>query len=71
MLKNYFLLSIRNILKQRGYAIVNTMGLAIGLAAAIFAPVMNITGSSLALWWRNKPVPEETSFDTEEVVHHV
>ena len=36
MLKNYFLLSIRNILKQRGYAIVNTMGLAIGLAAAIF-----------------------------------
>jgi len=36
MLKNYFLLSVRNILKQRGYAIVNTLGLAIGLAAAIF-----------------------------------
>jgi len=24
----------------------------VGLAPAIFAPVMNITGSSLALWWR-------------------
>ncbi|HEY0740471.1 MAG TPA: bile acid:sodium symporter family protein [Chryseosolibacter sp.] len=42
----------------------------VGLAAAIFAPVMNITGSSLALWWRNKPLPEENSYDTEEVVKH-
>jgi BASS family bile acid:Na+ symporter len=24
----------------------------VGLAAAVFAPIMNITGSSLALWWR-------------------
>lgn len=31
----------------------------VGLAAAIFAPVMNITGSSLALWWRSKGVPED------------
>lgn len=36
MLINYLLLAIRNILKQRGYAVVNTLGLAIGLAAAIF-----------------------------------
>lgn len=36
MLTNYILLAVRNILKQRGYAIVNTLGLAIGLAAAIF-----------------------------------
>jgi putative ABC transport system permease protein len=36
MLTNYLLLAIRNIFKQRGYAIVNTLGLAIGLAAAIF-----------------------------------
>lgn len=36
MLSNYFLLAVRNILKQRGYAVVNTLGLAIGLAAAIF-----------------------------------
>lgn len=43
----------------------------VGLAAAIFAPVMNITGSSLALWWRNKPLPEENSYDTPEVVNHV
>lgn len=36
MLFNYFLLALRNIKKQRGYAIINTLGLAIGLAAAIF-----------------------------------
>lgn len=28
----------------------------VGLAPAIFAPVMNITGSSLALWWRARPL---------------
>jgi bile acid:Na+ symporter, BASS family len=36
----------------------------VGLASAVFAPIMNITGSSLALWWRsqtleNPPVAEE------------
>lgn len=36
MLLNYFLLSFRNLKKQRGYTIVNTLGLAIGLASAIF-----------------------------------
>jgi BASS family bile acid:Na+ symporter len=30
----------------------------VGLAPAIFGPLMNITGSSLATWWRDKPVPE-------------
>jgi putative ABC transport system permease protein len=36
MLFNYFLLALRNVRKQRGYAIINTLGLAIGLASAIF-----------------------------------
>jgi BASS family bile acid:Na+ symporter len=27
----------------------------VGLAPAIFGPLMNITGSSLATWWHNKP----------------
>lgn len=36
MFLNYLLLAFRNITKQRGYAIVNTLGLTIGLAAAIF-----------------------------------
>jgi putative ABC transport system permease protein len=35
MLFNYFLLALRNIKKQRGYAIINMLGLAIGLASAI------------------------------------
>lgn len=36
MLGNYFLVTVRNILKQRGYALVNMLGLAIGLASAMF-----------------------------------
>lgn len=32
----------------------------VGLAPAVFGPVMNITGSSLATYWRGKPLPEDT-----------
>jgi BASS family bile acid:Na+ symporter len=35
----------------------------VGLAPAIFGPLMNITGSVLANWWRGKPVREETEKD--------
>lgn len=32
----------------------------VGLASAVFAPIMNITGSSLALWWRShEPTSEK------------
>jgi bile acid:Na+ symporter, BASS family len=31
----------------------------VGLAPAIFGPLMNITGSSLAMWWKGKPVEED------------
>jgi bile acid:Na+ symporter, BASS family len=31
----------------------------VGLAPAIFGPLMNITGSSLATWWRGKPIRDE------------
>jgi len=33
----------------------------IGLAPAVFGPMMNITGSSLATWWRGKPANGSTS----------
>ncbi len=36
MIFNYFLLSFRNLVRQRGYAVVNLFGLALGLAAALF-----------------------------------
>lgn len=41
--------------------LANEMGkvATVGLAPAIFGPVMNITGSSLAFYWRGKPTPEE------------
>jgi bile acid:Na+ symporter, BASS family len=31
----------------------------VGLAPAVFGPLMNITGSSLAMWWKGKSVKGE------------
>jgi len=38
-------------------ALAKTMGkiATVGLAAAVFGPVMNVTGSTLASWWHNRP----------------
>ena len=36
MLVNYLRLAIRNLKKHIGYAIINTLGLAIGLASVLF-----------------------------------
>jgi bile acid:Na+ symporter, BASS family len=38
----------------------------VGLAPAIFGPLMNITGSVLANWWRGKPVKEEPEGKSQE-----
>ncbi|QHT72038.1 bile acid:sodium symporter family protein [Rhodocytophaga rosea] len=38
----------------------------VGLAPAIFGPLMNITGSSLATWWRGKPIPGENALPVQE-----
>lgn len=38
----------------------------VGLAPAIFAPVMNITGSSLALWFRSRPLPDDENRAADE-----
>ena len=35
MFRNYFIITFRNILRQKGYSIINILGLAIGLAAFI------------------------------------
>lgn len=38
----------------------------VGLAAAVFGPTMNITGSALALWWRSKiPVDDKATIARE------
>lgn len=52
-----------------GSSLALSMGKLVGLPAAIFAPVMNITGSSLALWWRARPLSEPIPAN-EEVVKH-
>ena len=35
----------------------------VGLAPAVFGPMMNITGSSLAIWWRGKKIRENDSVE--------
>ncbi len=49
--------------------LANNMGkmATVGLAAAVFGPVMNITGSTLALWWRSKPIKEEEQHQSLKV----
>lgn len=37
----------------------------VGLAPAIFGPLMNITGSSLATWWRGKPTRDKSKDDAD------
>lgn len=38
----------------------------VGLAPAIFGPLMNITGSALASWWRTVPLKDETQISKSE-----
>lgn len=40
----------------------------IGLAPAIYGPLMNVTGSTLASWWRTKPTHKEE--DTEKKINN-
>jgi BASS family bile acid:Na+ symporter len=42
----------------------------VGLAPAVFAPVMNISGSSLALWWRAHPLETHATPDGNDEVKH-
>jgi BASS family bile acid:Na+ symporter len=37
----------------------------VGLAPAVFGPMMNITGSSLAIWWRGRPVKDGSEKEEE------
>ena len=52
---------------SHGISIIKEMGkiATVGLAAAVFGPLMNITGSALASWWHNR-LPKEF---TNETVH--
>lgn len=45
-----------------------TMGkiATVGLAPAIFGPMMNITGSSLSSWWHNRLPPEDEAEEKKE-----
>ena len=35
MIKNYLKVSMRNLLKHKGYAFINILGLAVGIAASV------------------------------------
>lgn len=51
-------------------ALANELGkiATVGLAPAIFGPVMNITGSILVTFWRGKPLPVEELKEEKEVL---
>ena len=51
-----------------GIALQMGKAATVGLAPAVFGPLMNITGSSLATWWRGRPVPETVSVAEEKSV---
>jgi BASS family bile acid:Na+ symporter len=38
----------------------------IGLAPAIYGPLMNVTGSTLASWWRTRPPKDEIENNSKE-----
>lgn len=40
----------------------------VGLAAAVFGPLMNVTGSALASWWHNRLPKDNTTETSEEAV---
>jgi len=40
----------------------------VGLAPAIFGPLMNITGSTLASWWRTKPTDVKDSSEQVSII---
>lgn len=42
----------------------------VGLAAAIFGPVMNITGSVLASWWHNRKPQDDATIEIELLQHN-
>jgi len=44
-----------------GIALQMGKAATVGLAPAVFGPLMNITGSSLATWWRGRPIKETIS----------
>lgn len=46
-----------------------TMGklATVGLAPAVFGPLMNTTGSSLASWWHNRPPEDDVAPETDAV----
>ncbi len=39
----------------------------IGLAPAIYGPLMNVTGSTLASWWRSKPTVKEKEEEKDKI----
>jgi len=41
----------------------------VGLAPAVFGPLMNVTGSILAAYWHRKPLPKEETTRHEPSTH--
>jgi putative ABC transport system permease protein len=54
MLKNYFIIAWRNLLRSKWYSLINTLGLSIGMAVALLIReigVRKVLGASLFHLW--------------------
>jgi len=53
-------------------ALARSMGrmATVGLAPAVFGPLMNITGSILASWWHRRPPEDEERTPTTTSIAH-
>jgi len=49
-----------------GLALTMNKLATVGLAPAIFGPMMNVSGSTLASWWHNRPLKDEKKIDAAD-----
>lgn len=54
-----FEVGMQNAGLSTGIALQMAKVTTVGLAAAVFGPMMNITGSTLATWWREKKIDDD------------
>ena len=56
MWRNYLIVGIRSLLKSRVYAVVNILGLAIGLAACVLILLYVRYEESYDGWWKGAEI---------------
>jgi len=66
MIKNYIVVTLRNIFKHKGYAFINIAGLAIGMACCLLISIWVLDELSYDRFHENAP----TLYRVEENQHY-